>query len=382
MNGLKDDITLPYEVFIRILAPAGTRPQGLANVLLPDEIDNAVDGGAIPRWRAAQSGEILGKLDEFLPILTDPRWVSRISIIDESGGFLSFLAIRGDSEPQKPVLVCSYQDREREVRVSRLPTLYHLAGDLNDYITPGPPLLESHIALSVPGSSFLILCAMADLMRRRLYSSLLDHTTLRLPCTREDIANVVRDARESRDPRWLLPHLFSLLPDDPAEYLKGDLSNEFTWLERHNYLIPGKNRGEYLCSDTCMDFLKLLNAGTCRMGIMNLHKDGDTGVMIESACFIRVPRAILAMNIGNDKKGVTAVLTNLNFEQLLEFTIDFLAGTGIPPGPAPSPMKSGKSTAPAANQAGLITCPYCNASLPSSAIFCRKCGKKVNPGTP
>ena len=55
MNGLKEDITLPYEVFIRILVPAGIRPQGLVKVLVPSEIDNAVDESAVTRWQIGRA---------------------------------------------------------------------------------------------------------------------------------------------------------------------------------------------------------------------------------------------------------------------------------------------------------------------------------------
>ncbi len=376
MNRRTEEITLPYDVFRGILAPEGTRPEGLVPVLVPEGMANVVDESVVSRWRVAQSGEIAARLNGYLPVLSNPRRVSRVSIVMESGGFYSFLAVRGDSDPEKPVLVCYYREMEREVMIARFSTLYHLAGDLAGYITPGPPLSGSNLGLSMQLPPFLILCAMADLIRRRFYASLLDHTTITLPIIREDILNVIGDARKSRDLRWLLPHLFSLLPDDPAEYLKGDLTNEFSWLVGHNYLGAGRNEEEYLCSDSCMDFLKLLNAGTSRLGIMNLHQGDDMGIMMESACFIRVPRAIIAINIGNGKEGITAVLSTLNFEQLLEFTTEFLSGTDIPEGMAPAQPESRGPSSPA-EEVQKITCPHCKAPLPLSAKFCRKCGSPV-----
>jgi hypothetical protein len=377
-----DDIILPYDVYRGILGPTGTTLQGLVNVLVPEGMDKPVEGRVVTHWREKQSEEVIALLDELFPILDNPRWVSRISIVNESEGFLTFMALRGDRNPDKPVWVCSYDSQNQEIRVTRLPTLIHFARYLTYYITPGFPLSGSNLGLSIPGPSFLILCAIADLIRRRLYTSRLNHTTLSHHFTRNDILEVIGEAGGSKDLRWLLPHIFSLLPYEPLEYLKGDLASEFSWLEGHEYLLPGENNGEYISSDSCMNFLKLLNSSTCRQGIIKLRREAENGVIMESACFIRVPRAIFAINIGNDTEGVTAVLTTLNFEQLLEFTIEFLHGTDIPPGPAPSYPENPRTSSSAASHVQKITCPHCNAPLPSSAKFCRKCGNPINRETP
>jgi hypothetical protein len=378
MSNSREDITLPYDVFRGILGQTGDGPKGLAQVLVPEGMDNPVDESVVIRWREIQSPEVNARLDELIPILFNPLSVSRVSVVNESEGFVSFLTLQGDRDPEAPVWVCSYQDQQREMNVTRLPTLLHLARYLTYYITPGFPLSDSNLELSIPASAFLILCAIADLMRRRLYNSRLDHMTVSLSFTRGDISKVVGDAQENIDPRWLLPHLSSLLPSNFGVHLMDNNTYEFTWLEEHNYIVPGKNRGEYLCSDNCMDFLKLLNASTCRQGIIKLHQGKENGVMMESVCIVREPRAIFAITIGNDKESVIAVLLTLNFGQLLDFTMAFLSETGIRADTAPAYQKNQKTSSPT-GQIEKITCPHCNAPLPASARFCRKCGNPVNP---
>ena len=372
--GSNGEVIMPYEAFRGLLAE--NRGNGrLLQMLFPGGQNKPVDMNLVSRWRTSQDQGILTQVDEYLPLLSNPSGICRTSIVDDGGRALVFFAVHDCRKGDQPVLICSHRHEEKEIRVFRRPTMHHFASDLNDYITPGPPLSGTRLNLSIPGPSFLVLCAISDLLQRRLYASLLDHTTVTPTFTEEDIRKIANDAVRNRDIRWLLPHVISLAPDDPEEFTKGPLGPAFAWLGEHKYLEPGTRPGEFRCSETCRDLLDIVNSSRCRQGIMNLCDGGDAGIALGSVMFIRAPRAVLAANIGKDAGGTMVLISTLNFEDLLEFTQDFLAAVQplSPAGPEPGPR------AQIFPESEGMICPHCAAPLPRSAKFCRKCGRPVHP---
>ncbi len=370
-------IKIPFPIFKGLLASEHIDLRGLGKILFAEGLDNYPDDGQLSRWRSTQSAEVTQVLDEFLLLLRERLFFSRVSLVEKLHGFHSFLAIRQSEGHEKPVFFLSYNNSEQELLITRYATIYHLAGELTGFITPGPPLSGIPLGLSLPASSFMYLCALADLYRRRYYSSLLDHTTMTLPFLNSDILRIIHDTRTSGDMRWLLPHIFSLMPYEPEEILQGDLSTEVSWLLERDYIVKGNNNDEYLCSENCLDFLKLLNSGTNRLGIMNFHQDADIGIIMESVCIIRLPRAIFALNIGNDNNKIMVVLSTQNFEQLLDFTIEFLSVGSAPPRSVPEHDALQRPSSPV-DRIIPNSCPSCHAPLPPNAKFCRKCGKPVS----
>jgi len=364
MNSWDSLLTLPFGAFIGLLTSSNER-NDLGSVLIPPGVGEK-EQEQWKSWLESQPDDVVVKAKLLVPALTNPAWIARITFVDESDRIVTLFAVKKTDNPDDTLILCTSQPRDT-IRIDTVPSIHHLASDLADFITPGPPLARETLSLQMPLASFLTLAGISDLFRRRRYASLLDDTTITDSFTPQEVQAVIALTNDRPDLRWFLSHLLSVTSIEPNRALSLGLEREFSWLLEHSFIK--ENNGEYTCSENCQSLIESFNSGTSRLGIAVLKLAMENEILMDSSYFIRAPFLIWGICIG-DTSEIPTVITTLNFQEILTFMDALFTKVET------LEKREHPRTAP---QEPNIFCKSCGAPLPSTAKFCRKCGKPVHP---
>lgn len=260
-----------------------------------------------------------------LPLLACPALVTRTRAMIDEGHFLSTWIVTGSGNDPAltPYLLLAHDEDRDHFQMKPVLNRDTVARSLMPYLDAGLPTLSGE-AFELPVKAFALLVTLCDLVRRARFSAGLDHAPVPEQFTTQDIERALADARESPDPRWLLPHLLAIRPD-----LSEDLDpiREIQTLASHGWLTA--RTGTVSLTEPGISFALALDRRISMIAFWTVGATPQGDLASRSTLFIRSPWQLWCFDVGGED-GLAAIGAPVDVAAAYGLVQDLLTPVGVP----------------------------------------------------
>ena len=330
------------------------------------------------QWWEMLAPDVQMIMRSVLAALAGPQLIADISMMSGSGVLQVTRIIMDSRNPSDPVYLLGEDPATKNFRIERLlyrdlainTLILNLAGT-------DPVLSDATLKMDLSRDEFLVLSAVIDLHRRLIYHSLMNHLPLPASFDLPEVEKSVRDGYTSRDIRWLLPFVVSVIPKKHEIIAEERLRQAFARLQDLNLIVKTERPGTYSWTEPGRMLADSINAPAYRTGLLLTGALESGDIAMQSMILARGDSHIWLVDLSGPN-AVSSFLSTVTLQDVRSVLEGILRPSGTPR-PLAGTIRTVQDE-PDSSAARQTTKAHPVHASDKGRAFCRNCGSPITPG--
>jgi len=347
-------------------------------LMIPEAMDEKAMAEATAWWET-QTPEERMVMHSVLAALAGPQLIADISMMSGSSTLQMTRLIMDSRKPEDPVFLLGEDTTKKYFRIERLLSrdlaintlILHIAGT-------DPVLSDAILKFDLPREELYVLTAVIDLYRRLIYNSLMNHLPVPASFGLVEIEKSVSDSYTSRDIRWLLPFILSVIPRKHTPLSGPGVRRSLARLLELKLVVKNESPDQYSWTEPGRLLADSLAAPAYRIGLLLTGAMENGDIAMQSLILARGDSNIWLVDLGSPKTG-SSFLSTVTLRDVRSVLEGILRPSGTP-----RPL-SGAGIQEHTGEPDTATALQAMKPQPVRAsdkvvAFCRNCGSPITPG--
>ncbi len=347
-------------------------------LMIPEAVDEKAVVEATAWWETLTPDERM-VMQSVLAALASPQLIADISMMSGSCTLQATRLIMDSRKPEDPVFLLGEDTTKKYFRIERLLSrdlaintlILHIAGT-------DPVLSDAILKFDLPREELFVLTSVIDLYRRLIYNSLMNHLPVPASFGLVEIEKSVNDAYTSRDIRWLLPFILSVIPRKHTPLSGHGIRQSLARMVELKLVMKNGSPDQYSWTEPGRLLADSLNNPVSRIGLLLTGAMENGDIAMQSLILARGDSNIWLVDLGGPKTG-SSFLSTVTLRDVRSVLEGILQPSGTPR-PLSSAGILGHSGKPDTATAPLAMKPQPVHASDKVVAFCRNCGSPIALG--